>query len=196
MARLKRQKDFSLGREDNYLLHDHAVDVRMSHLDEIFTMEFTVLKKKPNFWIGSQTFLTESENAKKNWGLWNYDVVEAFLQVRNTVDEVRAPYVEVQVSPLNQSFNLIITEPRKIYYTPLELKFAHQVKLFETEAAYGFQANLSLELPWRGKFYFGNFFACLGYGENREYFALNPNHESAPDFHRPELFASLPENLT
>ncbi len=193
MARLKKHTDFALKRPENYLLNDHAVDVRLTHVDEIFTLEFTVLKKKPNFWITSPHF--QAENAK-NWGLWEYDVVEAFIQARNSVEEVHAPYVEIQVSPMNQGFNLIIVEPRKLYYTPLELNFTHEVKTFETEETYGFQANISLVLPWRDKFYFGNCFACLGHGEKREYFALNPNPELKPDFHRPELFALLPEELT
>jgi hypothetical protein len=195
MARLKRQKDFFLGREDIDLIHDHAVDVRMTHVDEIFTIEFTALKKKPNFWITSTYFDDKEGMDKKNWGLWNHDVVEAFIQVRNSVEEIQAPYLEIQVSPLNQGFNLIILEPRKVFYTPLDLKFHHTTKLFETEAAFGFQANLSIELPWRGKFYFGNFFACLGHGDSREYFALNPNKDEKPDFHRPELFVNLPESL-
>jgi hypothetical protein len=125
---------------------------------------------------------------RKNWELWNFDVVEAFLQLRPTPEAVGAPYLEVQISPLKQGLALVILEPRKAYYTPLSLVWHAQ----NSVAAGLWKTSVELQLPSdfpEGELW-GGLFACLGKGE-REFYALNPNLEARPDFHRPELFRPL-----
>jgi hypothetical protein len=149
---------------------------------------FNVTKRTSRPWLSDTIF---TEDWSKNWGLWNKDVVEAFLQLRSGPADTKAPYLEIQVSPLNQPFALVIHEPRKIFHAPKELQFFH------TSSVEGrvWNSTLKVVLPeeLRGSLIYGGFFACLE-SEPREYYALEPNPESGPDFHRPELFTPL-ENL-
>lgn len=127
-------------------------------------------------------------DVRKNWELWNFDVVEAFLQLRPTPEAVRAPYLEVQISPLKQGLALVILEPRRAYYTPLEIVWHSQ----NSVAPGHWKTTVELELPsdFPDGELWGGLFACLGKGE-RDFYALNPNPEARPDFHRPELFRPL-----
>lgn len=181
-----------MGIPQQFELHQHGVSVEFAHDDEhrLFSANFKVQKSKQFFWLTNQNFQAES---KKNWGLWNYDVVEVFLQPRLEITYTHTPYIELQVSPLNQGFNLVIIEPRQIYYTPLDLRFFHETVLTETNERYIWNTKLTLELPFYSKYLFGNCFACLGQGENREYFGLNLKPGVSPDFHRPDYF--IPFNL-
>ena len=125
---------------------------------------------------------------RKNWLLWQWDVVEAFLQLRRHAHDVTAPYLEVQLSPRGQGLVLVIIEPRRCYYTPLAFKWEAEVR----EHAGGWSTQARFQLP--GDFpegeLWGGLFACLGSGP-RGFYALQPNSEASPDFHRPELFVSL-----
>jgi len=125
---------------------------------------------------------------RKNWELWNFDVVEAFLQPRRHADDRAASYLEVQLSPKEQALALVIVEPRKICYVPYALKFKSHVTLTPTL----WESSVCLTLPSElqtGELW-GGLFACLGAGE-RGYYSLRPNPEEKPDYHRPELFQKL-----
>lgn len=164
--------------------------VKASWLIEKFeiTLEFTVNKRSSKGFIKDETFSTDWS---KNWGLWNSDVVEAFIQLRAFPDDLKAPYLEVQVSPLNQPFALIIVEPRKTFHPPRTLDFTHEVLL----EGNSWKSKLRFSIPddLKGNLYYGGFFACLEKSP-REYYAVNPNPETAPDFHRPEFFIPLGEH--
>lgn len=128
---------------------------------------------------------------RKNWELWNWDVVEAFLQLRSSAEDVFAPYLELQVSPLNQALALVIRKPRVSFYTPLALEFNSHV---DTDAdGYTMRAQVRLPAELQGAELWGGLFACLGQSP-REYWALKSNPEANPDFHRPELFERLDKN--
>lgn len=165
----------------------HTVKVNWQRNDRQLTLEFQVNKRDGSSWHTNSELTSDW---RKNWGLWNHDVVEGFLQLRSEESQLGAPYLEVQVSPLNQPFALIITEPRKATHEPESLHFTHEV---EVEGR-SWKSKMIIELPQdlQGDVLYGGFFACLGEGE-REYFALEPNPEAKPDFHRPELFIKLDE---
>lgn len=125
---------------------------------------------------------------RKNWELWNWDVVEAFLQLRSSAEDLVAPYLELQVSPLNHALALVIREPRVSFYTPLALEL--QTHVAADPLGYTMRATVRLPAELQGSQLWGGLFACLGESP-REYWALNPNPEARPDFHRPELFQCL-----
>jgi hypothetical protein len=165
----------------------HTVKVNWSREGRVVTVDFQVQKRSSAPWLADPAMTMDY---KRNWGLWNQDVVEAFLQLRQHDDDIKAAYLEIQVSPLNQPLALVIIEPRKTFHAPEELKFEHTV----TVEGRSFSGQMKVTLPdeIKGEKLFGGCFACLS--ENpREYFALNPNPESNPDFHRPELFIGLDE---
>ncbi|MGE3610183.1 MAG: hypothetical protein AB7I27_11390 [Bacteriovoracaceae bacterium] len=163
----------------------HIVKVSWEMTGRKVLMDFTVQKRIKENWTCDSSF---SQDWSKNWGLWNHDVVEAFLQLRTQEGQLNAPYLEIQVSPLNQPFALIITEPRKTFFAPSQLDFKSSVTLDHLH----WESHIELTLPddIQGEKLFGGFFSCLG-SDPREYFALMPNPEANPDFHRPELFQSL-----
>jgi hypothetical protein len=141
------------------------------------------------FFKGLHSSSAFSQTPEKNWGLWEYDVVETFLQLRNHETDDKAPYLEIQISPLNQKFFLKIIEPRKIFYTPLKL----EAKL-ESKSEGKFWVS-KLNIPFQsiglGTELYGNFFASLGPENKKEYYAWKINPEMKADFHRPDLFRKL-----
>lgn len=165
----------------------HRLKVEWDVKDNEIMIQFSVSKRSSKSWLSDPVF---THDYTKNWGLWNKDVVEAFLQLRSSADDTKAPYLEIQVSPLNQPFALIITEPRKSFHAPAVLDALHEVSVEGNL----WTATLKLSLPadLKGAYLYGGFFACLDH-EPREYYALEPNPEQNPDFHRPELFLPLTE---
>ncbi len=165
----------------------HSIKVSLTRQGRQIIINFSVQKRDGTPWLSESSF---TEDWTKNWGLWNHDVVEAFLQLRKDAEDLQAPYLEVQVSPLNQPFALVIKEPRKIYFPPDQLN----LKTESIIEGHLWMARLELELPQdiQGEMLYGGAFACLSQNP-REFFALRPNPEDNPDFHRPELFIYLDE---
>lgn len=163
----------------------HSLKINWQRSGSRITIDFTVQKRVSTPWLSDSSF---GQDWAKNWGLWNKDVVEAFLQLRAHEHDTGAPYLEIQVSPLNQPFALIIVEPRKTFHAPVTLDFQTQSSI-EGRVWTG---KLTVDLPSDlvGDKLYGGFFSCLAEGP-REYYALEPNPEQNPDFHRPELFLPL-----
>lgn len=163
----------------------HRIKVEWEVRERTVTMKFIVSKRTSRPWLIDPAF---TPDWSKNWGLWNKDVVEAFLQLRSSENDLTAPYLEIQVSPANQPFALIIKEPRKVFHAPPKLDFQHEVSIEGREWAATMTVILPEELS--GTEVYGGFFACLDH-DPREYYALELNPEANPDFHRPELFLPL-----
>lgn len=132
----------------------------------------------------------------RNWGLWNFDVVECFLFPQKVAHlSQRTPYYEFQLSPLGQRFSLVIERPRLVTHSPYEVDFVGHNDTCPGAFGQEWRATLNLTLPeFQGSTLWGNLCACLGPPEAREYFALNWNQEGALDFHRPEAFVLLEKN--
>lgn len=163
----------------------HSLKVNWKRSGSVVEIDFQVQKRNSDPWYAEDTFTSDWN---KNWGLWNTDVVEAFLQLRKNPEDVRAPYLEIQVSPLNQPFALVIVEPRLQFHPPVNLVFETR----STTEGRSWSAHMKVTLPsdLQGDLLYGGFFSCLSF-DPREYYALEPNPEAAPDFHRPELFLPL-----
>ncbi|GEM_PF-1086850 len=163
----------------------HSLKVEWRIIGREVQISFFVTKRSSEAWHTDSVF---TQDWSKNWGLWNKDVVEAFIQLRTTPDDIKAPYLEVQLSPLNQPFALIIEEPRKTFFAPKIFNYSHEASV-EGKV---WTSTMKLTLPdeLKGNLPYGGFFSCVG-TSSREFYALNPNPEVQPDFHRPELFLSL-----
>lgn len=149
---------------------------------------------KIKFIVQTETNFSDSKfshDYRKNWGLWDFDVVECFLQSRSSDVSRNSEYLEFQVSRLGQTFGLKIIKPREIYYTPLNLAIESTVssgpESWETQIEIPFECLQHIE----GNKVFGNFHVCLGDKSNRDYFSLWPNTDKAIDFHRPDTFQEL-----
>ena len=165
----------------------HSIKVNWQRIHSKVLIEFQIQKRTGPAWQNDPIFTTDW---LKNWGLWNKDVMEAFLQLRDHENDVKAPYLEIQISPLNQPFALIITEPRNIFFPPKTLDFKHEVSV--TDKLWTGKMEVILPEELKGNLLYGGFFSILA-SEPREYYALEPNSENNPDFHRPELFLKLDE---
>ncbi len=121
-------------------------------------------------------------------GLWDWDVVEVFLQ-----NPARDRYFEFQLSPLGQHFELEILEPRKRVNDQYRSSFAKQVKRI---SATRWEARF--RISWKALGFgaqptqvFGNAFAILGEPERRHYWSLLTPPQEKPDFHIPKHFGPL-----
>lgn len=163
----------------------HGVKFSWSREGAKIRINFQLNKRTSAPWITDPSF---GGDYKANWGLWNTDVAEAFLQLRKSPEDVKAPYLEIQLSPANQPFALIVTEPRKTFYTPENLEFKTTSEI-EGRVWIG-SMEVTLPSEFNGQHLYGGFYSCLSQTP-REFYALEPNPEEAPDFHRPELFLNL-----
>lgn len=165
----------------------HSIKANWQRIGRNLNIEFQIQKRTGPAWNTDPVF---SADWAKNWGLWNKDVFEAFLQLRKDEQDLRAPYLEIQLSPLNQPFALIITEPRQTFFAPKVLEYKTQVEL--ADKLWSGSMNVLLPEELSGDLLYGGFFSCLNQ-DPREFYALQPNPEINPDFHRPELFLNLDE---
>lgn len=138
----------------------------------------------------NRDFLTDGW---KNNGLWEYDVVEVFIQLTDE-KKLDGPYLELQVSPLEQKVALLIKKPRIDVVSAGELTSSASANTYTT----GFDGTFKIDyrdIPGHENknhtVIKAGFFACLGKKENRKYFALNINTEAQADFHKPELFKKI-----
>jgi hypothetical protein len=169
---MKKLRPHSVNTANDYDIHvTHRIE------DSEVVIEFDV---KTSMSHVSAEFCTEKLS---NVGLWDFDVVEVFIQKKCEKNH----YLELQVSPMNQKFALLVKEPRKDTTQVESLKSNITAKSTE----FGFKAIFKIhasDIPGSSDEIYANFFACLGPKENRNYFALNINKEAEPDYHRPDLF--------
>lgn len=126
---------------------------------------------------------------RENWGLWEHDVVELFLQPRPHPDLSSGTYLELQLSPLGQPFALVVKEPARQYGAPDTLAFLRENSLGETT----WRVRVAVQVPnyAPGAPLFGNLTACLGPAGARTHWGLTLNEGEEVDFHRPQEFVQL-----
>lgn len=138
---------------------------------------FHITVTSSNSWNTNNDF--SQTHPEKNSGLWNYDVVEVFVQPdRMNVQS----YYEFQVSPLSQPFSLKVIKPR-VESVKSDLDFSYEVSLSEEK----WESFIEFKDLYPEKPLYGGVFACLGKA-SRQYYAIHPNPEAHADFHRPEFF--------
>lgn len=123
------------------------------------------------------------------WGLWDWDVIEVFLQPRSG----DPTYYEFQVSPLGQHFELEIFEPRKRFNKEFKSGFTVSTRELSGLNSWAAQMRIPLKnLGWDGRLESlkGNAFAILG-NDPRTYWSLSLPAQDQPDFHLPHHFVSL-----
>lgn len=142
-----------------------------------------------DFDVHADSLNISNEFNKENWdnpGLWDFDVVEVFIQKKSSANH----YLELQVSPADQKFALLVKTPREDYEKVIKLAS----KAVATRTDSGFKASFNIELkdiPGEGEEIFANFHACLGKKDSRSYFSYKLNEGKQADFHRPEFFERI-----
>ena len=163
-------------------INDHKVFVSYEINSDYMEVEFEVMT--------SELKTSEQFNQQNwdNWGLWEFDVVEVFIQKSH----VKNHYLELEATPLNQKLALMIEKPREVFHK-VELE---RTTVLSSKTDDGFSTKFKIyfdEIPGDSNELRGNFHACLSHREKRLYFSLNSNPEEQADFHRPELFQDLGE---
>lgn len=162
-----------------------SVDVKRTAQNHL---ELNYIVKKKGAYIFDESLSTN--DPRKNWGLWNTDVVECFVG-----SSPSAPYLEFQGGAYGQGFQLEVISARKILYSPLQcylgLETVHQEESWFTK--------MMISLPWSvsNSLYLG-LFACLHDAQTRKvsYYALSTqfiNDQGHIDFHMPQHFIRLQE---
>lgn len=125
--------------------------------------------------------------------LWEHDVVEVFLSLAQTAQQVpHAPYLEFQISPLGQFFELRILEPRKRVEPDPQLGLVAAVDATPQEWIAHFEIPLEKHFsPVRQDAFFGNAFSILGPPGKKEFWSLFTPPQARPDFHIPAHFKRL-----
>lgn len=147
------------------------------------TFSFSIISNEPPF--------VSDLKGPNIWGLWEYDVVEVFLQPRNTIKNESAPYFEFQLSPKSQKFSLEVLKPRIQFFSPLDIRWTGESNINENSwyAEFHFDDPLFKNTT---ELYFGAY-AILG-KDNRNYYSLDP-FDSVIDFHRPKKFHNISSYL-
>ena len=141
-----------------------------------------------HFIVKTETYNTSDKfvvDSYQNFGLWEFDVFEVFVQ------KCSGAYIELQVSPLNQWFALKIIKPRT---QTEEIVDFGKTRVNGSLKNGAFQGEFIIDLaiiPGNGHWVYGNLCACLGSKDHRSFYALSLNEEKSPDFHRPDLFLNL-----
>ncbi len=126
-----------------------------------------------------------------HWGLWEGDVVELF--VRATAPGACSDYFEFQVSPLGQTFELRIIEPRKKVDPGFRSGFTAMAEAISPSEWHAWmQVDLG-RIGWSGnlKDLEGGAFSILGKPGARSYHALFLPEQAVPDFHLPQHFQAI-----
>ena len=159
------------------------LDICASWLINKDSIEFTITVNDYDSSNINKAFSLTSWN---NEGLWNYDVVEVFISRAN-----KTPYLELQSSPINQKFALIINIPRIDFESPKILSTKVDIS---SKNPWVTVINIPIsDIPGSGNILYGNCFSCLGSAKKRQYYALNINDGESADFHKPELFVKFGE---
>ncbi len=119
---------------------------------------------------------------------YKFDVVEIFFSVSPT----RFPYYELEVSPLDQVFQVRVNALDKPFINNIETGFLHQTRRTE----FGWQAELQIPLKnlnWNGdiKSIIGNVYAIQGKSPARSFWSLSAIPKAKPNFHQPQFFKSF-----
>jgi hypothetical protein len=153
---------------------------------DVLQVEFTV--PRADRYVNSR--LPFGTSADK---LWEHDVVEVFVSLAKREEDVTtAPYLEFQVSPLGQFFELRILEPRKRVETNPQLGLVASAKTLPQEWTARFEIPLAKHIsPVDQACVFGNLFSILGPPGKKEFWSWFTPPQSRPDFHIPAHFKRL-----
>ncbi len=146
-----------------------------------------------NFVIQTPT-IDEKPNLAPGEYPYQHDVVEVFVSITGDCQRIvsNLPYYEFEVSPLGQSFEVKIIDPKR--------KRIDGIKTGATYAAAkipgGWKAQIAIPLTnlgWKGDSskIVGNAFAILGARPNRSYWSLFLPPQTTPNFHKPAAFRCL-----
>lgn len=157
----------------------NPVDVRFALEKDTLIAEFEV--RTPEIYA--------RETLGKGEYPYQRDVVELFIAVRG--NSTNLPYYEFELSPNDQSFQVLIKDPKKLFVEGIDLGLKHSVT--KTETGWIGELRIPLKpLGWKGdpKKITGNAYAILG-KPPRSFWSLYLPKQMKPQFHSPQYFQPL-----
>lgn len=141
-----------------------------------------------NFQVKARDLYLSNDFSQTGWinnGLWNFDVVELFVQRENAKNH----YLELEVSPKGQKVAILVKKPREDFLSvdPRGSDITAEI------TKKGFNAYFKIlvsDIPGDGDLIIGNAHACLG-RDQRSHYSLFEGVKAKPDFHRPDYFQDL-----
>lgn len=120
---------------------------------------------------------------------FQFDVVEVFVSVEG---DARLPYFEFELTPLNQTLQVKILDPKKPFINGVDLGLRTSVE----RTAWGWIGHMEiplLALGWKGDpaMVVGDALAVQGKRPNRSYWSAVLPAMRRPDFHQPKYFRPL-----
>lgn len=154
---------------------------------DALSIQFDTISSQDS-WNMNEQFSTDP---RKNWGLWNTDVVEVFWQNRQSPTDLQATYQEWQIAPNDKYFCLEISKPRISFHTPLVCPIRFTSKLLSPNH---WQASFIIpKIQQHIQHLYLGLFAILGSENDRQYYAYKGIPTTRPNFHLPEFFLPLSE---
>jgi hypothetical protein len=155
------------------------VAVQFAYANGLLTARFEVRATN----INAKSPLEEGEYP------YQFDVVELFVSAAGSNN---LPYYEFELSPLNQTFQVKVVDPRESYIDGVEM----DIRTHTEKTAFGWIGTIEIPLVnllWTGdiKDVVGNAYAVQGMPHQRSYWSLYLPQQKKPRFHLPEFFRPL-----
>jgi hypothetical protein len=129
--------------------------------------------------------------------IYNGNVVELFICTTAIPAQTPRPYYEFEVSPYNQSLQVLIDINGKFNEKWHTGKFKHCATIQAERPGWDAVMEIPLkELGWKGNptTITGNAFAILGAKGARRYYSAYLPRQQRPNFHQPSFFRPFPLN--
>ena len=135
----------------------------------------------------------EYDPGVERYGLWDRDVVEAFI--RSPLEAEVTRYREFEVAPTGQWCDLLIDRTTMTHDWEWKSGMRTSGRIdrarSEWDAAMAIPFSAFGVSPERGDVWWGNLFRVSRFKGERKYLALSPNSSTTPNFHVPESFVKL-----
>lgn len=131
--------------------------------------------------------LNVKEHLEENQYPYQYDVVEVFVSAAGGL-----PYYEFELTPLNQTFQVKINDPKQPFIDNVNMGLHTNVQ--KTKTGWVGEMQIPLDrLGWKGdvKDIVGNAFAIQGKSPSRSFWSLFMPAMPKPRFHQPRYFRPL-----
>ncbi len=129
----------------------------------------------------------------ERYGLWDRDVVEAFI--RSPLEGAITSYREFEVAPTGQWCDLLIDRATMVHDWEWKSGMRTSARIDHSRS----QWDAAMAIPFSafgvrpsfGDVWRGNLFRVSRFKGERKYLALSPNSSKIPNYHVPESFVTL-----
>ena len=177
------------GQPLNLKLYSPARSLLKDPVSVNFTLNGNILTA--SFQVRTPTIYAKKPLGPKEFP-YQFDVVELFISVKGEASKY-LPYVEYELTPHNQTFQVLVRDPRKPFENNVDKGLMSSAEFVPG----GWKAEMKIDLTrleWNGdpRMIFGNAYSVLGKKGARSYWSLYPLVQlPKPNFHQPAMFKEI-----